>query len=161
MKKSALIFLALMPLAAIALYLGGQALVEELARRRSLYMEEAEYYAQVAREEERFILENQDPSGAFVQLLEEGKTSTVVPYFSNLAALALLEGKPGEEEQAAVKRHLQWIFRGLCPASGGREDQHRGPIFLQPGRPGPAGREAWRRGAGCSKAAPPMDLPAP
>ena len=113
MKKSALIFLALMPLAAIALYLGGQALVEELARRRSLYMEEAEYYAQVAREEERFILENQDPSGAFVQLLEEGKTSTVVPYFSNLAALALLEGKPGEEEQAAVKRHLQWIFRHL------------------------------------------------
>lgn len=139
MKRKWILLLALLPLAAAALYFGGRALWEELARRKSLYLEEVAYYAGVAREERRFVLENQDASGAFVQLLEEGKTSTVVPYFSNLAALALLEGEAGKEEQAAVKRHLQWIFRHL---NRGNQDPVNGEgtiydyqIVRRPGSP--------------------------
>lgn len=74
------------------------------------------YYQALAKQEHQWIRENQAPNGALLFYKEATGTSTVVPYFSNLAAIALLGTTYEESNKKVVQDYMDWYFSHLNTA---------------------------------------------
>lgn len=78
---------------------------------RDARLEDAAFYDGVVESEQRYLLECQSGNGALLYTPVRDGEARVVPYFSSIGVLGLLEGGPAEtrpDRLAAVEGYLSW-----------------------------------------------------
>ena len=88
--------------------------VKVIMEKNELLQEKISYYQKIEEYEKQWIISNQTEAGAILTYEKEDETTNWAnPYFANLAAGALMEGHPTEEEKDAVRRYLSWYLKHI------------------------------------------------
>ncbi|MDM8287720.1 hypothetical protein QUW41_00145 [Slackia piriformis] len=96
---------------------------------RDVRLADAAFYDSVVESEQAYLLKTQAEDGALLYVPKRNGEVRVVPYFSSLGALGLLEGGPTETESkrfSAVESYLVWYGDHL--ENGARENLPKGSI---------------------------------
>ncbi|HEX3022788.1 MAG TPA: hypothetical protein VHP81_10395, partial [Lachnospiraceae bacterium] len=82
-------------------------------RKSQEYQDNIRFYEEIAKTEHAWIAHNQVANGAILFFREEVGTTSVVPYFSSIAAISLLGRTSQQNDVEVVRAYLDWYFLHL------------------------------------------------
>lgn len=86
---------------------------EGLRQRKQELQRKIAYYENMANRERQWVYKNQVENGALLFYKEETGITSVIPYFSNIAAESLMGRTFVAKDREVVLRYLQWYFSHL------------------------------------------------
>lgn len=88
-------------------------------KRKAECLKKAEYYQDILRSEQQWIIMNQEEEGAiFMNYLSDPSVRLVNPYFACQAAMGLLAGEKSEDRMKTVSEYLKWHTEKLLQSDG-------------------------------------------